>query len=100
VRAGDRVRAGQPIAEVGTLNSQGSRGLGLVEFGLLTGAGNGRPLHVCPYAYFAPAVREAQLGILARLMADWETFAGDPTLYDEQHWQGGVTGCRSGPIEE
>lgn len=101
VRAGERVRAGQPVAQVGPLNSQGSRGLGMVEFGILTGAGNGRPLHVlCPYAYFAPAVRDAQLAILGRLIADWETFAGDATLYDEQRWRDGIIGCRSGPIED
>ncbi len=100
VRVGDRVTAGQAIAEVGPLNSQGSRGLGLVEFGILTGAGDGRPLHVCPYAYFDPAVRAAQIEILGRFLADWESFAGDTTLYDEARWVGGITGCRSGPIRE
>ncbi len=100
VRVGDRVRAGQPVAQVGPLNSQGSQGLGLVELGILTGAGNGRPLHVCPYAYFAPAVREAQIGVLVQLMADWEAFAGDSSLYGEQGWRDGVVGCRSGPIAE
>ncbi len=101
VRAGDRVAVGQVIAEVGPLNSQGSAGLGLVEFGILTGSGNnGRPLHVCPYAYFDPAVRTTQLAILGRLMADWEAYFGDSTLYNEAGWAGGVTGCRSGPIEE
>ena len=100
VRVGDRVTVGQVIAEVGPLNSQGSRGLGLVEFGILTGSPNGRPLHVCPYAYFDPAVRGTQLAILGRLMADWEAYFGDATLYNEAAWAGGVTGCRSGPIED
>lgn len=100
VRVGDHVSAGQIIAEVGPLNSQGSQGLGLVEFGILTGAGDGRPLHVCPYAYFDPAVRGAQLAILGRFLADWETFAGDASLYNESAWAGGVTGCRGGPIKE
>ncbi len=100
VRMGDRVTAGQVIAEVGPLNSQGSQGLGLVEFGILTVAGDGRPLHVCPYAYFDPAVRGAQLAILGRLLADWETFAGDASLYNDGAWAGGVTGCRGGPIKE
>lgn len=100
VRVGDRVAAGQVIAEVGPLNSQGSRGLGLVEFGILTGAGDGRPLHVCPYAYFDPAVRTSQIEALGRFLADWESFAGDSTLYDEATWVGGIAGCRSGPIKE
>ncbi len=100
VRAGDRVTAGQVIAEVGPLNSQGSKGLGIVEFGILTGSGNGRPLHVCPYAYFDPTVRVAQLAALARYLADWETYAGDPSLYNEGAWTGGVIGCRSGPMED
>lgn len=100
VRVGDRVSAGQVIAEVGPLNSQGSSGLGLVEFGVLTASPNGRPLHACPYAYFDPSVRDAQIGALARLLADWEVFAGDASLYRETAWAGGVVGCRSGPIEE
>lgn len=100
VRAGDRVTVGQILAEVGPLNSQGSRGLGLVEFGILTGSGDGRPLHVCPYAYFDPAVRSTQLAILGRFLADWESYAGDTTLYNEAAWVSGVTGCRSDPIKE
>ncbi|MDA1004637.1 MAG: M23 family metallopeptidase, partial [Chloroflexi bacterium] len=100
VAVGDRVTAGQVIAEVGALNSQGNSGLGLVELGILTGAGNGRPMHVCPYAYFAPDVAAAQLGMLTRLMADWESYAGDPALWDESAWVGGVPGCSSGPITE
>lgn len=100
VRVGDRVTVGQVLAEVGPLNSQGSRGLGLVEFGILTGAGDGRPLHVCPYAYFDPAVRDTQLATLGRFLADWESFAGDASLYDERAWTDGVTGCRGGPIRE
>ena len=100
VRAGDRVTAGQVIAEVGPLNSQGSAGLGLIEFGILTGSPNGRPLHVCPYAYFEPSVRGTQLAILGRLIADWEAYFGDANLYNEGAWAGGIIGCRSGPIEE
>lgn len=100
VAVGDRVSAGQVIAEVGPLNSQGNSGLGLVELGILTGAGNGRPMHVCPYAYFAPAVASAQLAALGRLMADWESYTGNATLWDETSWVGGVIGCSSGPITE
>lgn len=100
VAVGDRVSAGQVIAEVGPLNSQGNSGLGLVEFGILTGAGNGHPLHVCPYAYFAPEVASAQLKALEQLMADWESYTGDATLWDETSWVDGVTGCSSGPLTE
>ena len=100
VAVGDRVVAGQVIAEVGPLNNQGNSGLGVVEFGVLTGAGNGRPLHVCPYIYFAPAVAATQLGALQRLMADWESYTGDATLWRETSWVDGVIGCSSGPITE
>lgn len=100
VAVGDRVSVGQVIAEVGPLNSQGNSGLGLVELGILTGAGNGRPMHVCPYAYFAPDVAATQLGLLTRLMADWEDYAGDPALWDESSWVSGVPGCSAGPITE
>jgi len=100
VAVGDRVTAGQVIAEVGPLNNLGNSGLGLVEFGILTGGGNGRPMHVCPYAYFAPEVASTQLAMLARLMTDWESYSGESSLWDETSWVGGVIGCSSEPITE
>mgnify|MGYP003339925573 FL=1 len=99
VALGDHVTAGQTIAEVGTLNQQYNSGLGEVEFGYASASGT-RPMHVCPYAYFAPAVAAVQLGLLQRLMADWETFRSLPTLWNESTWVGGIPGCASGPIIE
>jgi murein DD-endopeptidase MepM/ murein hydrolase activator NlpD len=100
VAAGDRVTAGEVIAEVSPLNSQSSGGLGVVELGILTGAGNGHPLHVCPYKYFAPDVAATQLAALQRLMSDWEAYMGNPSLWDESAWVDGVPGCSSGPMTE
>lgn len=100
VSVGDHVTAGQVIAEVGPLNSLGNSGLGLVELGILTGSESGRPMHVCPYAYFAPEVASTQLAMLAQLMTDWESYTGDLSLWDETSWVDGVTGCSSGPIIE
>ncbi len=100
VSVGDRVAAGQPIAEVGPLGSEGNSGLGLVELGVLTGAGNGRPLHLCPYAFFTAETVDSQIGALEQLMADWEAYTGDPDLYDESAWVDGVTGCSAGDMTE
>ena len=99
VAVGERVAAGQAIAEVGPLSSEGDAGLGLVELGVLTGAGNGRPLHVCPYEFFEPA-SQSEVELLVGLMSDWEAFADDDTLYDELAWVGGNPGCSSGDLTE
>ena len=99
VAVGDRVTAGQTIAEVGTLNQQYNSGLGEVEFGYATTSGT-RPMHVCPYAYFAPSVAAVQVGLLQRLMSDWETFRSLPTLWNESTWVGGIPGCSATSITE
>ena len=99
VAVGDRVTVGQTIAEVGTLNQQYNSGLGEVEFGYATAQGT-HPMHVCPYAYFAPDVASAQVGLLQRLMADWESCRSLPALWNESTWVGGIPGCAAGPIIE
>lgn len=81
VRPGDRVAAGQIVAEVSPWNSAGNDGLGMVEIGLLKG-GN-PPHHVCPYQYLDPSVRDLLQEHIRRLYADWESYKGDAALYDE-----------------
>lgn len=100
VRAGDRVRAGQVLAEVGPLSKDGNAGMGLVEIGILTGGPDGRPHHLCPFAYLDLSVRTRLHGQIRDLLAAWETYRGDQTLYDEGAWVDGVPGCLATDIGE
>ncbi|HEU0072954.1 MAG TPA: hypothetical protein VFS30_03015 [Dehalococcoidia bacterium] len=38
--------------------------------------------------------------IVPGAIAEWESYTGDATLWDEESWVGRVTGCSSGPITE
>jgi len=58
VKAGDQVKAGQPIATISDYDARYTPGVGLVEIGLLQG-GN-PPSHVCPFAYVA-ASKQTQI---------------------------------------
>lgn len=81
VNVGDKVKAGQIIAEVSPHNKQASNGYGMVEIGILKG-GN-PPMHVCPFNYLDPSIKsEVQKKLLA-LYKSWEEYRGDPTLHDE-----------------
>lgn len=101
VKAGERVKAGQVIAHAGPLSNQANSGLYVVEIGILTGDGTGRPVHLCPFASLHPSVRDTILEQIRGLTAAWETYRGDPALYDEAGWAGGVPGCgASGGITE
>ena len=91
VRAGDRVRAGQVIAEVSDWSSDSNDGLGMVEIGILRG-GN-PPHHVCPFQYLDPSVRDQLWDRIRQLYSAWEAFKGDTTLYDEASMP--VAGCRT-----
>jgi hypothetical protein len=83
VKVGDRVVAGQPIAVVSyytTSNWLYAAGLGLYEIGILTGGPGGRPMHLCPARYLAPAAKTSMLAELAGAARAYETNSGR-TLY-------------------
>lgn len=81
VKPGDRVQAGQVIAEVSTWSAQGNSGLGMVEIGLLHGGV--QPEHVCPFAYLDPSIKTDLLAKIRALYTAWESFRNDASLYDE-----------------
>src|SRR3989338_7376101 len=56
VKVGDKVKAGQVIAEVGSFGGGDPSGFGAVEIGILKG-GN-PPQHVCPFAYLDESIKE------------------------------------------
>ena len=99
VKAGESVRAGQVLAEVGPLSKEGNAGMGLVETGILY-ARDGRPHHLCPFAQLAPSVQTSVHGQLRGLMAAWESYRGDSSIYDESAWVDGVPGCLATDIAD
>lgn len=96
VKVGDRVTAGQVIAEVSDFDKGAPPGFGAVEIGILHGGGEGMPEHVCPFAYLDESIKQETFDKFNALFKSWEDYFGDQTLYDETS----VPGCLTlDPIE-
>ncbi len=96
VKVGDKVKAGQVIAEVSPHNKDGNAGYGMVEIGILKG-GN-PPKHICPFDYLDPSVKDDIQKKLLAFYRSWEVYRGDTTLHDEAAQS--VPGCLThDPIE-
>ncbi|MDQ5886325.1 MAG: Peptidase protein [Patescibacteria group bacterium] len=81
VKQGDKVKAGQVIAEVSDYDAKNYDGLGLFEIGVLKG-GN-PPSHLCLFDYLDDSIKsDTQKNILS-LQKAWEEYRGDTTIYDE-----------------
>ena len=90
VEKGDRVKAGQVIAEVSDYDSKNTPGYGLVEIGILKG-GN-PPTHVCPFAYLDPSIEAETFANLKDLYKFWNSYKGTP-VYDVSDYS--IPGCLS-----
>ncbi len=71
---GDSVTAGQVIGKAGTWGGE----LGRVELMVVEGDSA-----YCPLARMPDSLKEAHRSKIRDLMADWEAFKDDPTIYDE-----------------
>ncbi len=91
VKKGDRVTAGQVIAEVSDYDSRNLDGLGLVEMGVLL-PGN-PPKHACTFDYLDASVKDDVTKKLTQLMNDWESFMGDKNIYDQASMP--IPGCNT-----
>ncbi len=81
VKKGDKVTAGQVIAEVSDFDKNLPKGFGTVEIGILQGGPTAQ--HICPFLYLHTSVKQEILAKISDLMKNWETYIGDSTLYDE-----------------
>lgn len=96
VKKGDKVKAGDIIAEVSDYSAQGYSGMGLVEIGVLQG-GN-PPKHICPFDYLDDSIKDETIKKINALKKSWEEYRGDTSLYDETKEI--TPGClSSNPIE-
>lgn len=96
VKKGDKVKAGDVIAEVSDYSAHGYDGLGLVEIGVLKG-GN-PPFHLCPFDYLDDSIKDETIKKINALKKAWEQYRGDTSLYDESKEV--TPGCLSkDPIE-
>ena len=89
VKKGDKVKAGDVIAEVSDYDAKNYAGLGLVEIGVLKG-GN-PPSHVCPFDYLDDSIKDSTLKKITALQKSWEEYRGDSSIYDES--KVAVPGC-------
>ncbi len=96
VKKGDKVKAGDVIAEVSDYDAKNYAGMGLVEIGILKG-GN-PPSHVCPFDYLDDSIKDESLKKITALQKSWEDYRGDSTIYDESKVV--IPGCLTrDPIE-
>lgn len=97
VKVGDKVTAGQIIAEVSNFDKGAPAGFGAVEIGILHGGGEGLPEHVCPFAYLDESIKNEMQKKITAFFKSWEDYIGDKSLYDESRT---TPGCLTqDPIE-
>lgn len=84
VKKGDKVKAGDVIAEVSDYEASHWAGMGLVEIGVLKGSNNGNPpSHLCPFDYLDDSIKDETLKKITALQKSWEEYRGNSKIYDE-----------------
>jgi hypothetical protein len=92
VKAGDRVIAGQPVAEVTDFSSVHHPGYGYFDFAVFQVNATG-PQHLCPFLYLDNSIKNEVFAKIRALYVSWEKFIGDDKMYDENAYT--VPGCIS-----
>lgn len=90
VKVGDKVTAGQVVAEVSTHGSEHHPGFGIVEIGLFHQLNN-EPAHWCPFVHFDDSIKEEMNKKILALYAAWETYLHDASVYNNASYP--VPGC-------
>lgn len=90
VKVGDKVKAGQVVAEVSTHGSEHNPGFGIVEIGLFHQL-DGQPAHWCPFVHFDESIKDDMNKKILAFYTAWETYLGDDTIYNNDNYP--VPGC-------
>ena len=81
VEVGDKVTAGQEVAEVSDYDARNLGGFGLFEIGILN-PGN-PPSHSCIFDYLDPSIKDETLKKIRNLEDSWELFSNKDDVYDQ-----------------
>jgi hypothetical protein len=90
VKVGDKVKAGQVVAEVSTHGSEHHPGFGIVEIGLFHPVNN-EPTHWCPFVHFDDSVKEEMNKKILSLYTSWENYMNDDSIYNNANYP--TPGC-------
>lgn len=90
VKVGDKVTAGQVVAEVSTHGSEHHPGFGIVEIGLFHPVDN-EPAHWCPFVHFDDSIKDEMNKKILALYTAWETYLDDDSVYNNANYP--VPGC-------
>jgi len=89
VKVGDQVKAGTIIATASDYDARNTKGLGLVEIGVLQGGKS--PTHLCTFDFLDDSVKTDISNKIDQLKKDWAEFRGQPELYNEAVTPGCIT---------
>lgn len=90
VKVGEKVTAGQVVAEVSDYETRNTPGYGLVELGLFHPQNN-EPTHWCPFQYLDSSIKDDTNKKILSVYKGWEEFMGDTAIYDEASYA--IPGC-------
>jgi len=90
VKTGDKVAAGQIVAEVTDFSSHNHPGYGYFDLAVFRTNQNGEPEHLCPFLYLNSSIKEETYKKIRALYASWEEFMGDKNIYQDSYT---VPGC-------
>ena len=90
VKVGDKVRAGQVIAEVSKHDSQHHPGFGILEIGILHPEGPQAVYHLCPFQYLDASIKAATFEKINALYVAWNAYLGKTVYMPERN---AVPGC-------
>lgn len=93
VKEGDKVSAGQPVAEVTDFSSQNHPGYGYFDLAVFRTKSNGEPEHLCPFLYLSDNMKEETYAKIRALYTAWEEYIKDNNIYDNNNYT--VPGCIS-----
>lgn len=90
VKVGDKVTAGQVVAEVSTHGSEHHPGFGIVEIGLFHPLNN-EATHWCPFEHFNDSIKDEMNKKILALYTAWETYLDDDSVYNTTSYP--IPGC-------